>query len=287
VNELDSLLAASRVLWNGLGLGAFEKKLFNASVIGVSFYGIVLVAERLGGTRTDNYQSRSFAHDVVYWFYYRLGINYLLVAPLFQALDQKFTFLDQNLLVPLPILARVLIYLLVAEFLFYWWHRALHHFKFLWAFHTTHHALERLTFASSGRFHPVEIFLQYCWYYVLFRIIGARAETWLPLMILMEFSLNLQHSQVAWRLGPLYTVFVTPSFHAYHHSTEPAHHNKNFSGGIFSFWDYLFGTAVQDTRARPMRFGLDTVQTPTLLSSLVMPFHLLVAYYGKAKRTES
>ena len=285
MNEFESLLSSGRELWRGLGLGLFEKKLILAAVTGMMFYVLVLAAERLGGTRTGNYQSRSFMHDAVYWFYYRLGINYLLIAPLFQALDQRFAFLDRNLLVSLPILLRVLIYLMVAEFLFYWWHRALHRFKFLWAFHTTHHAPERLTFASSMRFHPVEVFLQYCWYYVLFRIIGANPESWLPLLILMEFSLNLQHTQITWRLGPLYRVLVTPTFHSYHHSTEPAHYNKNFSGGIFSFWDYLFGTAVQDTRAPPVRLGLDNVRMPSLMSSLTTPFLLLVEYYGWTKRT--
>jgi sterol desaturase/sphingolipid hydroxylase (fatty acid hydroxylase superfamily) len=92
----------------------------------------------------------------------------------------------------------------------------------------------------------------------------------------MELSLSAQHTQISWRLGPMYRVFMTPTFHSYHHSTDPQHHNKNFSGGVFSFWDYIFGTAVKDTQTPPGRLGLENLHMGSLWSMLVMPFQLLL-----------
>ena len=84
----------------------------------------------------------------------------------------------------------------------------------LWAFHATHHAPERMTFASSARFHPVEVICQYVWYYALVRICGGNPLTWLPILIVMELSLEAQHTQIPWKLGPFYRIFVTPAFSA-------------------------------------------------------------------------
>ena len=89
---------------------------------------------------------------------------------------------------------------------------------------------------------------------------------------------------ISWRLGPLYRVFITPTFHSYHHSIDPKHYNKNFSGGVFSFWDYIFGTAVKDTQTPPGRMGLETVRMNTLWSMLVTPFQLVFQAYGLTRR---
>ena len=38
-------------------------------------------------------------------------------------------------------------------------------------------------------------------------------------------------------------VFITPDMHRVHHSLDTAEHNGNY-GGLFSFWDRLFGNYV-------------------------------------------
>ncbi|NNE09772.1 MAG: sterol desaturase family protein, partial [Gemmatimonadetes bacterium] len=56
--------------------------------------------------------------------------------------------------------------------------------------------------------------------------------------------------------GPLRYVFVTPQSHRIHHSTREEHLDKNF-GVIFSFWDRLFRTQVEDADTYPKTGILD------------------------------
>jgi sterol desaturase/sphingolipid hydroxylase (fatty acid hydroxylase superfamily) len=275
MREIDHLVQGLRETWRALPVGQIERNCIVALALLVVFYLLVLGVESASRSRTGNYKTREFFHDVVFWFYFRSGLNWILfMAAMFAALDGQLKFLDLGLLKPYPMIVQVLVFLLVADFFVYWSHRAMHRFKFLWAFHTTHHAPEHITFASSARFHPVEVILQYFWYYALIRIFGGNPLAWLPILVIMELNLEAQHTQIPWRLGPLYRVFVTPAFHAYHHSTDPAHYDKNFSSGMFSFWDYLFGTAVAEDSPPPRQLGLPDVKMPTLWSTVATPFRL-------------
>jgi sterol desaturase/sphingolipid hydroxylase (fatty acid hydroxylase superfamily) len=181
-----------------------------------------------------------------------------------------------------PFAAQVVLYLVVGDFIAYWVHRAEHRFRFMWAFHTTHHSQERLTFATIARFHPVEMIYHNLIAYVPLRLLGVEPTAWLPVYLGLQLFIGLQHTQIPWKLGPLYRVIATPSFHAYHHSIDPAHHDRNYAN-IFSFWDHLFGTAVPADSPAPVRMGLESMPAPTLLGSLVTPFRLLREFYAPAK----
>ena len=117
-------------------------------------------------------------------------------------------------------------------------------------------------------------------------VCGGNPLTWLPILIVVELSLEAQHTQLPWKLGPFYKVFVTPTFHSFHHSVDPAHYNKNFSSRMFSFWDYLFGTAVKDDSPAPVRLGLPEVRMSSLWSTVALPFQLVLEFYGLAKSSD-
>ena len=288
MEEIESLIRIAREAWRGLGLSQIEKNCVVALIVGAILYVLVYFAERVCRTRTDHYSSKDFYYDVVYWFYYRGGFHYLLlVSVIFPPVDQPPPFLDLKLLAGLPIAAQVVVVLVVADVAAYWVHRAMHKFRFLWAFHAMHHAEEGVNFASSARFHPVEMICFYGWYYALTLILGADPHGIVLIMILNELQFAAQHTQISWKLGPLYKVFVTPSFHAYHHSTDPAHYGKHYSASVFSFWDYIFGTAVRDDDPAPARLGLDFVRMPTFASTLLTPFRLLFEFYGLTGRVDA
>jgi sterol desaturase/sphingolipid hydroxylase (fatty acid hydroxylase superfamily) len=71
---------------------------------------------------------------------------------------------------------------------------------------------------------------------------------------------------------------VSPAFHSFHHSVDPAHHDRNFAG-LWSFWDYAFGTAVKDDRKAPERFGLAEEPPASLAGTLAEPIDLLRKSY--------
>jgi sterol desaturase/sphingolipid hydroxylase (fatty acid hydroxylase superfamily) len=258
-----------------------------ALFVGVVFYFIVYFLERASGGATEQYASRSFLHDVAYWFYYRSGLHRLLfTALLFGFLGPKLAFLKFPMLDHLSLISRGVLWLLVSDFTTYWVHRLQHATRFLWAFHSTHHAQENLNFMTTTRFHPVDHFLNDTLKFVPQFALGASPLSWLPLYLTMDFLTVTQHSRIAWRLGPLSKVLATPWFHSFHHSTDPRHHDKNF-GAILSIWDYLFKTAV-DSPKQPAEYGLTDIKMPTLLSSLWQPFVLVYQTYArKPARSEA
>jgi len=284
MNELASLYSSIAQAWRELPFGAFEKSCIKAFVSGLCYYLVFSAIERAHGTYTDNYRSRGFLHDVVYWFYYRMGLDYFLyTAALFSVLKEPLSFFDMQLLTPLPFLLQLVLFALIQDFCVYWAHRAQHHYRFLWAFHTTHHSQEQVNFFTGARFHPLDTLWMMFVAYVPWRMMGGDALIWIPMFFLQFFTIMSHHTRIMWTYGPLYKVLSSPRFHIYHHSTDPAHYNKNYSS-YFSFWDYLFGTAVKDDEPRPTRFGLEDVKPAPLWSTLTEPFRLLYAFYVVGER---
>jgi hypothetical protein len=63
-------------------------------------------------------------------------------------------------------------------------------------------------------------------------------------------------------LRPSRAFFISPRFHRMHHSTDERMQNRNF-GGVFSFWDDVFGTA--ERRAPPpAQHGLSGIRSRKL-----------------------
>lgn len=140
-------------------------------------------------------------------------------------------------------LAQTLLFALVYDFFYYWWHRAQHTWPALWAIHRLHHSERALNVTSSARHHWLE-------------------ETLRPLVVLLPLALLLQleptqfsmigtlfaawpffiHLNVRLSLGNAGRFIMGPQYHRVHHSIEPQHWNRNF-GAFFPIWDYLFGTA--------------------------------------------
>jgi sterol desaturase/sphingolipid hydroxylase (fatty acid hydroxylase superfamily) len=84
-------------------------------------------------------------------------------------------------------------------------------------------------------------------------VLGIQTRQWLPLTVIMTGLQALQHAELDWRYGWFERLVVSPAFHAIHHSPDPRHYTRNF-GQMFSLWDFLFGTALED--ARPARYGV-------------------------------
>jgi sterol desaturase/sphingolipid hydroxylase (fatty acid hydroxylase superfamily) len=257
-----------------------------AFAIGIVFYFLIYLLERASGGATGQYRSRGFLQDVVYWLYYHSGLNQLLfMAALFSFLGPRLAFLQLKMATDLHPIARGILWFLVADFMAYWVHRLQHASRFVWAFHSTHHAQEQLSFATTTRFHPVDHFIFDTLNFIPLLMLGASPMGWLPLYLTIKSLAIAQHSQIKWRFGPLSRILVTPRFHSFHHSVDPLHHNKNF-GAYLSIWDHLFRTAV-DAPEQPAKYGLQDVKMPTLMSTLVVPFRLLRQFYSQPSPQDS
>jgi sterol desaturase/sphingolipid hydroxylase (fatty acid hydroxylase superfamily) len=276
---VETLIERARAAWRALDPGPFATSFVKVALVSLALYAIVYVIERACRARTGNYRSGAFAIDLAYFFYYRTGIHDILfMVGIMAALEGPLSVASLDLFTGWPFAAQVLAYLVVGDFIAYWVHRAEHKFRFLWAFHTTHHSQERLTFATIARFHPVEMIYHNLIAYIPMRMMGINPAAWLPVYLGLQLFTGVQHTQIPWKLGPLYRLIATPSFHAFHHSRDPAHHDRNFAN-MFSLWDHLFGTAVPEGSPAPERMGLDGMPRPGFVDTLVTPFKLLYAFY--------
>lgn len=142
--------------------------------------------------------------------------------------------------------------LLAEDFAYYWFHRASHESRFLWAAHVNHHSSQRYNLSTALRQSWTTPFTTLLFYWPL-PLLGFH-----PAMILTATSLSLIyqfwiHTECIDRLGWFEKFFNTPSHHRVHHGANTEYLDRNH-GGILIIWDRLFGTF--EPEVAPVRYGL-------------------------------
>ncbi len=139
------------------------------------------------------------------------------------------------------------------DFTYYWWHRASHEVRLLWAAHENHHSSEYFNYSTALRQSyttPFTVPLFYWW----LPLAGFH-----PLMIFTQISVSLLyqfwiHTELVGRMPRAFeAVFNTPSHHRVHHGANVEYLDRNHAG-ILIVWDRLFGS-FEPERAR-VRYGL-------------------------------
>ena len=257
-------------------LGPLAKSALSGLLIYGAFLAVVFVLERRAGVPDARYRTRTFANDVAYTLFYKGGFYALLVlAAVTNAFQERLAFFQLDLLRHVPWPVGLFLFWVLGDFVTYWWHRFQHANRFLWAFHSVHHSQQQLTLFSASRRHVLEeLSMDVLLYFVLFHmVLGIPTRGWMPLGVFITCLAAIQHAQLDWGFGPLGRVFVSPRFHAYHHSVEQRHANVNFAF-LFSVWDHLFGTAVVEP-GRPQRYGAEGIDmNEGVASHLFNPFRL-------------
>jgi len=133
-----------------------------------------------------------------------------------------------------------LLLLLVADFVWYWYHRLGHEINFLWAAHIVHHQSEEFNLSAAARITTIQaIFRNIFWCILPF--IGFRPEMILTVLLVHGAYSFFTHTQLIGKVGWLENIFITPSLHGVHHASDEEYLDKNY-GDVFVFWDKLFGT---------------------------------------------
>lgn len=167
------------------------------------------------------------------------------------------------------------------DFFYYWFHRASHRIRWMWASHVTHHSSERLNLSTAFR-QSLTYPISGMWLF------------WLPLAwigfeprhIVAVVAINLAfqffvHTQAVGKLGWLEKVFNTPSHHRVHHARNPKYIDRNYAG-VLIVWDKLFGTYVEEDDAVPCEYGI--VGQIHSHNPLRLTFHEWIAMFGDAWR---
>lgn len=233
-------------------------------------FPLFYLLERRAGADTARYRSRAFRTDLIYTFIYRGGLfGAIFFAPLAAVLDAALSPYYAKPDLPQP--AAILLSIVVTDLVAYWTHRIQHAVPALWAFHSVHHSQKRLTFATISRVHPLDFLLVSLTMYLPMFVCGVQPALWYPLALLRTFHEFCLHAELDWKFGPLYGVVTSPTFHAIHHSTAASSYVRNL-GGVFTFWDTLFGTASKERR-RPDGYGIEGEEIPErILGQLAAPF---------------
>lgn len=188
----------------------------------------------------------------------------LLLVPLvfFLAPLQIFSFSNLNV----PIYVSFILSFLFLDFVSYFQHVMHHKVPFLWRLHRLHHSDQNMDSLTSFLHHPLELISVFV-FTISFAVIFD-----VPVIVLTIHSLIVGlHTPFTHfrKMIPdhiekyLKFLIVTPNFHRVHHSVDMKEGNSNF-GGIFVFWDYLFGTALSKNEnfLKNLKLGIDNSQNP-------------------------
>jgi len=178
----------------------------------------------------------------------RPATSFLVAFPLYFAYQHRL-FEITTTIVTLAVL------FVLVDFAEYWFHRAAHRVRFMWASHAVHHSSTRFNLTAAVRLPWTGALSGAVFFFLPLALIGFHplAVTAMALLnLIYQFFLHTEHGP---RLGPLEWVLNTPAHHRVHHASNEGCLDKNFSG-VFIIWDRLFGTFAEAPQDEKLRFGL-------------------------------
>ena len=164
----------------------------------------------------------------------------------------------------------IVISILLNEFASYWIHRVSHENSFLWSFHEFHHSAKKMTIFSRDRATPFEGIFITTLFIPLTVLNGLLINQYLsegyliPILIYamyLAFSLSATyaaHSSLEIIYPkPFSKIFMSPSLHWLHHSSNPKHYNCNY-GQVITLWDKVFGSYMDESHLKEItEFGIN------------------------------
>lgn len=181
-------------------------------------------------------------------------------------------------LTDLPFVARLIIGLLLLDFIGAWLiHWLEHQIKWLWKFHLIHHTDRFVDTTTANRHHPGESVFRFL--FTLIAIVVSGAPLWLIFLYQSLSVVMAQFNHANIRLphfieNILNRIFVTPGMHHVHHHYQQPLTDTNY-GNIFSLWDRIFRT-YSSVKQEELVYGIDTHQekeeNSNLKNLLQIPF---------------
>jgi sterol desaturase/sphingolipid hydroxylase (fatty acid hydroxylase superfamily) len=177
-----------------------------------------------------------------------------------------------------------LLYFLITDFFYYWFHRWQHTIPFLWEQHKFHHSEVSLNVTSTRRVHWLEDPLIIVFLAIPMGLLFGFNGLPLGILAFVEVLwLQFIHLNLRLNLRALSPLITGPQYHRIHHSFRPEHLDKNFAA-FFPIWDIVFGTYHHPQRNEFPATGLATGETyDRLLGASLLPFKAWLGpqYFGR------
>ena len=268
----DQLTKRFRLALPFLGLLRMHKE----QIIRLScFFGVLVIIaiwEALAPRRalTDSKRRRWFVNlslVAINTAIVRISLPVLPIGVAFMAREKGWGILN---MFALPDWAKIVLAVLVLDFVIYIQHVLFHYLPILWRIHRMHHTDLDLDVTSGNRFHPIEIVISIGIKLMAVALLGPPAVAVLIFETLLNATAQFNHGNI--RLPEavdrwLRLMLVTPDMHRVHHSIVPRETNSNF-GFNLPWWDRLCGTyrPQPESGHTGMNIGLKEFRDPTKLS---------------------
>ena len=278
LNNNEQLIHRATSYFNSLST---ENLIFSISIAIITF---TIEIPILGWKNSSVYKllnpDISALTDLLFWIVYTLQLGFIILfifslGTVSLVKDFLHPIFDYELLsyIPNPLL-QLIFYMLVYDFILYWYHRICHEIQFLWDIHKYHHAATDFLLITGIRVHPVEKTIHYFITIVPLAILGAPLETFVAIHVIRMFIDRMQHSMVDWNYGWVGDWLIySPVGHRIHHSMEREHWDKNY-GDIFVFWDRIFGTYYKGNTINTEIGVTDNHYNKHIISDLINPMLL-------------
>jgi Sterol desaturase len=222
------------------------------TVIAIPIFALLIAAEFYFAVRKEKTCDRK---DV--WTNIALGFGSVLFGAVFGFIQAFFyEGIYRNFApfqMPMNTVWAWILLLFVDDLAYYWFHRISHESRFFWNFHVVHHSSNQYNLSVAVRqswfsgiahwiFYLPAAFMGFpLWAFVTMHGLNLIYQFWI-------------HTKVIDKLPAWFEfIFNTPSHHRVHHGVNEQYLDKNY-GGIFIFWDRLFGTFVPETEE--VRYGI-------------------------------
>ena len=144
--------------------------------------------------------------------------------------------------------------MLFYDFCYYWAHRFEHEVGVLWAAHIVHHSSEYYNLSTALR-QPSTTWL-FTWIFFLpLAVAGVPPEVFIGVGLIDLLYQYWVHTELVGKLGWFDRIFSSPSNHRVHHGKNDYCIDKNY-GGVFIFWDRMFGTFEEERDDETIMYGI-------------------------------
>lgn len=224
--------------------------------------------------RRQTWLRRNLALDLCYMIFgamITVFLSMLFVLGVVTALGSLVPNVATEFVQAQPLWFQCVLLIILADFYYYWAHRLFHSVPVLWKFHAVHHSIEDLDWVAAHRTHPVDTAVTNSGALIIAVLLGFDAVAVVIFSLQFAWHSLLKHSNLKVSWGPLRWLYLTPTYHHWHHANSRDAYDKNFAGQ-FPLWDVLFGTAIMKEKEAPEAYGVDDPVPLRFLGSLIYPF---------------
>lgn len=158
---------------------------------------------------------------------------------------------------------------LVLDLMLYIWHRACHHFDYLWMFHRVHHSDSQMNVSTAFRIHILELLITSVLKGIYIIVLGVDKIVLITEETIMTLFIMIHHTNISFPgENLLRRIVIVPYLHRVHHSLQRHEHDRNY-GAVLSLWDQLFGTWAT---LEPVAIGIKSNPAQDVISQLKLGF---------------